>query len=100
MRSLSDEWLCEGWLENPDYQLFCSETFFRICLPPKALDDPPASGRERGADDPAAGEPAPGHPHRGSQAGRLHPCRYLHHRAAVDPTISAASFIRAGIPSL
>lgn len=27
--NLSDEALCERWIENPYYQLFCGETFFR-----------------------------------------------------------------------
>ena len=30
---LSDEVLCERWLENPYYQLFCGEEFFRHTLP-------------------------------------------------------------------
>ncbi len=29
MHNLSDETLCERWLENPYYQLFCGEEFFR-----------------------------------------------------------------------
>lgn len=29
---LSDEVLCERWLENPYYQLFCGEEFFRHTL--------------------------------------------------------------------
>jgi IS5 family transposase len=33
MRNLSDEKLCESWLENPYYQLFCGEVFFRYSLP-------------------------------------------------------------------
>ena len=33
MRNLSDEKLCESWLENPYYQLFCGEAFFRHSLP-------------------------------------------------------------------
>jgi transposase, IS5 family len=33
MRNLSDEKLCESWLENPYYQLFCGEAFFRYSLP-------------------------------------------------------------------
>jgi transposase, IS5 family len=33
MHSLSDETLCERWLENPYYQLFCGEEFFRHRLP-------------------------------------------------------------------
>ena len=30
---LSDEVLCERWLENPYYQLLCGEAFFRHALP-------------------------------------------------------------------
>jgi transposase, IS5 family len=30
---LSDEVLCERWVENPYYQLFCGEAFFRHDLP-------------------------------------------------------------------
>src|ERR1700761_8464340 len=33
MRTLSDETLCGSWLENPYYQLFCGEAFFRYSLP-------------------------------------------------------------------
>jgi len=29
MCGLSDEVLCERWVENPYYQLFCGEEFFR-----------------------------------------------------------------------
>lgn len=33
MHDLSDEALCERWIENPYYQLFCGEEFFRHTLP-------------------------------------------------------------------
>ena len=33
MHNLSDEALCERWLENPYYQLFCGEEFFQHRLP-------------------------------------------------------------------
>ena len=33
MHDLSDEDLCERWLENPYYQLFCGEEFFQHRLP-------------------------------------------------------------------
>ncbi|RWM89694.1 MAG: IS5 family transposase [Mesorhizobium sp.] len=33
MHNLSDESLCERWLENPYYQLFCGEEFFQNRLP-------------------------------------------------------------------
>jgi len=32
MHDLSDEALCERWVENPYYQLFCGEEFFRHAL--------------------------------------------------------------------
>src|SRR6476660_10129806 len=31
--NLSDEALCERWVENPYYQLFCGEAFFRHDVP-------------------------------------------------------------------
>jgi len=33
MHNLSDEVLCERWIENPYYQLFCGEEFFQHKLP-------------------------------------------------------------------
>jgi len=33
MHDLSDEVLCERWVENPYYQHFCGEVFFRHALP-------------------------------------------------------------------
>jgi IS5 family transposase len=33
MHDLSDEALCDRWVENPYYQLFCGEEFFRHDLP-------------------------------------------------------------------
>jgi IS5 family transposase len=33
MHNLSDESLCDRWLENPYYQYFCGEEFFRHKLP-------------------------------------------------------------------
>jgi IS5 family transposase len=33
LHDLSDEVLCECWLENPYFQLFCGEEFFRHTLP-------------------------------------------------------------------
>jgi transposase, IS5 family len=33
MHNLSDEALCERWLENAYYQLFCGEEFFQHRLP-------------------------------------------------------------------
>ena len=31
--NLSDEELCARWVENPYFQFFCGETFFRYDLP-------------------------------------------------------------------
>ena len=48
MHNLSDEALCERWLENPDFQLFCGEEFFRHKLaffPLVATELAPAHGR-------------------------------------------------------
>ena len=33
MYDLSDEALCDGWIENPDLQFFCGEEFFQHRLP-------------------------------------------------------------------
>jgi IS5 family transposase len=33
MHNLSDEVLCECWMENPYFQLFCGEEFFQHILP-------------------------------------------------------------------
>ncbi len=33
MHDLSDEALCDRWLENPYFQLFCGEEFFQHKLP-------------------------------------------------------------------
>jgi len=33
MHNLSDEVLCDRWIENPYYQLFCGEEFFQHSLP-------------------------------------------------------------------
>jgi IS5 family transposase len=30
MHDLSDEALCERWIENPYFQLFCGEEFWRL----------------------------------------------------------------------
>ena len=83
MHSLSDEALCERWLENPYYQLLCGEAIF---LPPAAirslLADPlaPAHGG-REAEGAVAGEPARRHPDGRRQARRLHP-RYRRYDGA------------------
>ncbi len=33
MHNLSDEVLCQRWIENPYYQFFCGEAMFRHELP-------------------------------------------------------------------
>ena len=33
MHNLSDEALCDRWIENPYFQYFCGEVVFRHCLP-------------------------------------------------------------------
>jgi transposase, IS5 family len=33
MHDFLDEVLCERWVENPYYQLFCGEKFFHLKLP-------------------------------------------------------------------
>ena len=73
MHDLSDEALCERWVENPYYQLFCGEEFFRHQLP---FDRSSMTrwrqrmGEEKldGADP---GEPARRDAHRRGQAGGL-----------------------------
>src|SRR5690349_17062652 len=84
MHNLSDEVLCERWLENPYYQLLCGEEFFRHTLP---FDRSPLTRwRQRMGEaktcGPAEGEPARGEPHRCCQAGRLHPRHRRYHGAA------------------
>ena len=36
MEGLSDEDVCARWVENPYFQFFCGETFFRHDLPSTA----------------------------------------------------------------
>ena len=48
MHDLSDEELCERWVENPYYQLFCGEEFFqhKLAVRPLVADAlAPADGR-------------------------------------------------------
>ena len=86
MHNLSDEMLCERWLENP-YALRR-----RILLPQAAiqpfLDDPMASahgGRETRRF--VAREPASGHPQRRSQAGEHYDLWGLAHRRPRDASL-------------
>ena len=64
---LSDEALCERWVENPYFQYFCGEEFFqhRAGVRPLVADAlAPADGRGEAAGA-AAGEPGGGDPDRG-----------------------------------
>ncbi|EIT71959.1 ISXoo4 transposase [Hydrocarboniphaga effusa AP103] len=47
--NLSDEALCERWLENPYWQFFCGEVFFQTRFPcdPSSLTRARAPGRSR-----------------------------------------------------
>jgi transposase, IS5 family len=74
---LSDEALCERWVENPYFQFFCGEEFFRHrpglrSLLTDALA--PAHGRGQ-ACGLAAGEPGDGCQNRRPQAVRSRPGR-------------------------
>ena len=46
MHDLSDEALCERWVENPYYQLFCGEEFFRCALRKSWTGFPPIPGQQ------------------------------------------------------
>lgn len=67
---LSDEVLCERWVENPYYQFFCGEEFFQHRLVVRslvadALAQPDGRGTAAGA---APGEPVGCPPGQGDQA--------------------------------
>jgi Transposase domain (DUF772) len=70
MHSLSDESLCERWLEDPYYQLFCGEDFFQHRLPfDRHLTDALAAAHGgRAADGAASGEPSSSDQAGGGQA--------------------------------
>jgi transposase, IS5 family len=81
MHNLSDEVLCERWLENPYYQLLCGEEFFCHKLP----FDRSSMTRWRqrmGEEKLGALLQESLHPQRCGQAGRLHPRHRRHHGAA------------------
>ena len=70
---LSDEALCERWVENPYYQYFCGEEFFQHGLVfDRSLADALAPAHGRGEDaSAAAGEPGGRHQDRGDKPSRL-----------------------------
>ena len=72
---LSDEVVCARWVENPYYQYFCGEEFFRHTpaagsLLDRPLAQPHGRGAPRGL---AAGEPRGRDPHRRHEAIRSQP---------------------------
>ena len=83
MHDLSDEVLCERWLENPYFQRLCGEEFFQHQLP---FDRSSMTrwrqrmGEER-LNALLAGEPFDRDPHGCGQARRLHQGDRRHDRA-------------------
>jgi IS5 family transposase len=75
---LSDEGLCERWIENPYFQYFCGEAFFQHRLVADALA-PAHGGGAAGC--PVAGEPRDGDTHRGDEALRPVARGDRHHRS-------------------
>ena len=69
---LSDEVLCERWVENPYYQFFCGEEFFqhRLVFDRSSLTRWRQRMGEETAAGAAAGEPVGCHQDRGDQAVR------------------------------
>jgi hypothetical protein len=85
MHDLSDEDLCARWLENPYFQLFCGEEFFRPKTPfdrssLTALASKDGRGEARRADP---GEPCDRDANRRGQALGLFP-RHRRHDGAVE----------------
>ena len=84
--NLSDEVVCELWIENPYYQYFCGEEFFQHRLP---LDRSSmthwrhAHGR-RTAASAVAREPGGRHQERRDEARRSRPRHCRHHGAAEE----------------
>src|SRR4030088_3547424 len=79
---LSDEALCDRWVENPYFQYFCGEEFFQHALVFDLIADalaPADGGRE--ASSVAAGEPGGGAPDGSNEAARPRPCCDRHHGA-------------------
>ena len=69
---LSDAVLCERWIENPCYQLFCGEEFFQYNFLRPLLDDAlAAKNGRRKARCSYPGKPCHGNPHWRSEACRL-----------------------------
>jgi IS5 family transposase len=83
MHDLSDEVLCERWVENPYYQLFCGEEFFqhRLVFDRIVTDALAAAHGRSEVGGAGSGKPRIRHPHGCSQAGRLHPGHCGYHRA-------------------
>ena len=67
---LSDEVLCERWVENPYYQFFCGEEFFQheLVFDRCSLTRWRQRMGEEKLQGPAAGEPVGRHQDRGDQA--------------------------------
>src|SRR5438128_547048 len=81
---LSDEVLCDRWVENPYFQYFCGEEFFQPSARVRSLVADalaPAHGRGE-ASGAAAGEPCGGDPDGSDEAERSVPCDRRHHGAA------------------
>src|SRR5215471_6673902 len=82
---LSDEALCDRWVENPHFQYFCGEEFFQHTL---VFDRSSLTrwrqrmGGGREASGVAAGEPGSGDPDGSNEAVRPRPCCDRHHGAA------------------
>jgi hypothetical protein len=87
---LSDEVVSEQWIENPYYQYFCGEEFFRQPAAPRPLiDDQLAQphGR-RTAAGAVARKPGGRDPHRRHEAIRPRPLHCRHHGAAEEHHLS------------
>ena len=65
MHDLSDEVLCERWVENPYYQLLCGEEFFqhRLVFESVITDALAAARGRREASCAGSGKPRIRHPH-------------------------------------
>src|SRR6516162_5657376 len=77
---LSDEALCDRWVENPYFQYLCGEEFFQHALAPAD------GGRQ--AQGTVAGELGGGGPDGGDEAVRSRPCCDRHHGAAEGGDVS------------
>ena len=83
MHDLSDEVLCERWVENPYYQLLCGGRVFPAPAGVRSVitDALAAAHGRREGSCAGSGKPRIRHPHGCSQAGRLHPGHCGYHRA-------------------